>query len=304
MPEFNLVSDEIALPPGAWARTHRRRLLLDGQSVLALTQGAFRAYVHPLCTPAGFAVTAETPADHPHHCGLWVAADHVHALMPAAGGTLEEYTYNFYVDEIFQGRAPGRILETAVAGRPTSTGYTIEQSLDWRGPAEWAAPAGRTIARERRVLSVTPGRQNHRFDVLSELTAGDLALRLGPTRHAWFNARVADSMTALNGGTVRDDRGRTGADAVSGEGARWVDFTGPVGGGQVAGITVIAQPEPGRPPFWYVSEWGVITVGPFRHAPLELAPGATWASRYSVLVHDGPADLDAIGRIGTEEFAC
>ncbi|MEZ5863266.1 MAG: DUF6807 family protein [Geminicoccaceae bacterium] len=78
--------DSLALPPGAWARTHRRRLRHDGRTVLALTQGAFRPYVFPLMTPAGFAVTAEAPADHPHHASLWLGADHVHALTPTAPG--------------------------------------------------------------------------------------------------------------------------------------------------------------------------------------------------------------------------
>jgi hypothetical protein len=304
MPAFSFVSDQIALPPGAWARTHRRRLSVEGQSLLALTQGEFRAYLHPIFTPAGFAVTAEAPADHPHHSGLWIAADHVHALMPAAEGTIEEYAYNFYVGETFQGRAPGRIVETAVEGGPIGSGFEIVQHLDWIGPREWGAAAGRTVARETRVLHVRCDTAHRHLDVRSAFTAGPLALRLGPTRHAWFNARVTDSMIVGNGGRILDDRGREGATAVSGEGARWVDFTGPVGGGHVAGITVVTHPEPGRTPFWFVADWGVVSVGPFRHEPLGLDPGETWHSHHSVLVHDGPPDLEAIARIAEQAVSC
>jgi len=298
MSDFAFVSDSIALPRGAWAKTHRQRLTWKGRTVLALTQGDFRSYVYPLMTPAGHCVTSERPADHPHHASMWIGSDHVHALMPAAGGTIEEYTYNFYVDEIFQGRAPGRIVETSCEGRDLGDGrFEIAQELEWRGPVEWAAAAGRIIARERRVTTVEPGDKRHRIDVASQISSGEWALRLGPTRHAYFNVRVADSMIVANGGTVRDQAGREGGDTVSGEGARWIDFTGDVSGGARAGITVIPHGLPDRAPFWFAADWGVITVGPFRSRPLELSQGERFVSRNTVLVHDGEADEEEAGEI-------
>jgi hypothetical protein len=298
MSDFDFESDAIALPKGAWAKTHRHRLRWRGGTVLALTQGDFRSYAFPLCTPAGFCVTSEAPADHPHHASLWIASDHVHAMMPAANGTVEEYTYNFYVNETFQGRAPGRIRQASVTGRALDDArFEIVQELEWRGPAEWAAEAGRLIARETRTLTVTTGERHHCIDVASRLSGGDFAMKLGPTRHAYFNVRAADTMIVANGGAIVDDRGRSGGAGVSGEGARWVDFSGPVGGGHVAGMTVIPHPVEGRDPFWFVADWGVVTVGPFRLKGLELQPGEAFESAYTVLVHDGEADRNEIDRI-------
>ena len=298
MTEFTLESDSISLPAGAWAKTHRTRLRHGGASVLALTQGPFRPYLHPLSSPSGYCVSAESPADHPHHCGLWIGADHVHARVPAAKGTTEEYTYNFYVDEIFQGRAPGRIVEVGRTGDVLGDGrYRIVQRLDWRGPGEWGAPGGRLVAVEARTTVVEPGRRRHRIEVASRFECGDFALALGPTRHAWFNVRVAESMIVANGGTVSDDRGREGGAAVSGEGARWIDFTGPVGGGAVAGVTVITHRVARREPFWFVADWGVVTVGPFRDEALVLDRGQAFESRCTVLLHDGPPDREDIERI-------
>src|SRR5438552_2940223 len=108
---FSLSDDAIALPKGAWARTHRRTLRKNERPVLAFTQGRCRSYIYPLFTPAGYSVTSECPADHPHHNSFWIAADHVHCRMPVAAGRYEEYTYNFYLDDTFQGRAPGQIVE-------------------------------------------------------------------------------------------------------------------------------------------------------------------------------------------------
>lgn len=298
MTAFTLDSDAIVLPPGAWAKTHRLRLRHRGASVLALTQGPFRPYLHPLSTPAGYCVTAEAPADHPHHSGLWIGADHVHAQVPAAHGMIEEYTYNFYVDEIFQGRAPGRIVGTGHSGEALDDDrFRIVQRLCWRGPPEWAAPEGRLVAVETRTITVEAVERRHRIDVASRLECGEFGLKLGPTRHAWFNVRVAESMIVGNGGAVTDDRGRSGGGAVSGAGARWVDFTGPVGGGAVAGVSVIPHPGAGRAPFWFVADWGVVTVGPFREEPLVLDRGEGFDSRLTVLLHDGPADRDEVERI-------
>ena len=152
---FTLDTGHVALPQGAWARTHRRYLRNDGRLVLGLTQGDFRHYVFPLFTPAGHLVTSEAPADHPHHQSLWLGADHVHALVPASEGHTEEYTYNFYLNDVFQGRAPGRIVERECSFALAADGAAvIRQQLDWMGPAEWAAPAGRQILREERVLVV------------------------------------------------------------------------------------------------------------------------------------------------------
>ena len=298
MSEFAFESDAIALPKGAWAKTHRHRLRWRDRTVLALTQGDFRAYAYPLCTPAGFCVTSEAPADHPHHASMWIASDHVHAMMPAANGTTEEYTYNFYVNETFQGRAPGRILQTGVTGRALEGDrFEIVQQLEWRGPVEWAADVGRLIARETRALAISAAETRYRIDVSSRLSGGDFAMKLGPTRHAYFNVRAADSMIVANGGTIMDDKGRSGGAAVSGEGARWVDFSGPVGGGHTAGMTVIPHAATGREPFWFVADWGVVTVGPFRLNGLALRQGEGFESAYTVLVHDGAMDRDEADRI-------
>ncbi|HEY8268928.1 MAG TPA: DUF6807 family protein [Xanthobacteraceae bacterium] len=289
MARFSLTENSVALPKGAWAAAHRRTLRCDGRPVLALTQGRHRAYVFPLYTPAGHAVTSESPGDHPHHNSFWIAADHLHCRMPVADG-FEEYTYNFYLNETFQGRAPGRIAETGFSGEPLgSDGFRIMQTLDWRGPVEWAAPEGRIAARETRSLKISAEAGMYVIDVESRLKAVDWDFTLGPTRHAYFNVRVADSMIVAFGGTVQDDRGRTGGEAVSGAGARWVDFSGPVGGGATAGITVIPDLRDHDDLSWFVADWGVVTVGPFRLKGRLVRRGEEMLARYRVLVHDGDA---------------
>jgi hypothetical protein len=300
MPEmttFAFESDAIDLPAGAWAKTHRRTLGWRGRDILALTQGRRRAYVYPLYTPAGFAVTTESPADHPHHNSLWIASDHLHCLVPADAGKIEEYTYNFYVDETFQGRAPGSIRETGLETGETADGaFRIEQALDWVGPVEWAADGGRTVMTERRTLTVRPGEAFHVIDIRSTLTPTDWDVTFGPTRHAFFNFRVAESMRGARGGRLIDAEGRSGGGAVTGGAAAWVDYTGPLGGGLVAGIAM--GPKAGiDAPAWFATDWGTVTLQPFRHVARKVSRGETLAMAVRLVVHDGalePGRLDAL----------
>jgi len=233
-------------------------------------------------------VTAEQPADHPHHRGIWCASDHVALLHPGPDGT-ERYDYAFYVDEVFQGRAPGSIRQTSLTlseqGRTTAT---VIQTLDWIGPREWGAPEGRPVLTERRLTSVRLTQSAFLFEILSEITpAADMAVALGPTRHAWFNARVADSIALSSAAAPIDDQGRRGAAAIPPHGPRWVDYAGPVGGSAQAGITVL--PLTPAKQSWFVSDWGVLTAGPIRDEAIEIRAGAVARFACRFIAHDGPA---------------
>ena len=298
MSALDFTSDALTLPPGAFARTSRHWLRRAGMPIFAHTQGAFRPYLFPLCSPAGYLVVSESPADHPHHNGVWLGADHVDRLTPVGPGRTETYTYNFYTDEVFQGRAPGRQVIEAMTGTDLADGgFALDQRIVWRGPAEWGAPEGRAVLRERRRIVLRPAvRGRHVIDVTNRLGVCEAAVSLGPTRHAFFNVRVAETMIVANGGRIADAGGRTGTDAGA-DGVPWVDVTGPVGGGALAGIAVIAHPVPGLSPTWFVADWGVVSVGPFRSDGITLEAGQTLATAFTLVVHDGPIDAADVDRV-------
>ena len=301
MSGLDFTADALGLPPGAFAKTSRHWLRRAGLPVFAHTPGPFRPYLFPLLSPAGYLVAAESPADHPHHNGVWLGADHVHRQTPVGPDAVEDYTYNFYVDEVFQGRAPGRqIVEAMTAEVLADGGFALALEIVWRGPAEWGAPGGRDVLREARriVLRAAPPHL-HVIDVTSRLATVDAAVKLGPTRHAFFNLRVAETMIVANGGRIADGHGRHGP-AAGADGVPWVDFTGPVGGGSVAGVAVIAHPVPGLTPTWFVADWGVVSVGPFRRDGVTLAAGAALATAFTLVVHDGPLDPPEIDAIAAQ----
>ena len=84
MPSFEVTQEPIPLPLGAFAKARRLLVRWRGQWITALNQGPFRAYLYPLYTPAGVAVTTDGPIDHPHHQSVWIGADHVYCRLPYA----------------------------------------------------------------------------------------------------------------------------------------------------------------------------------------------------------------------------
>ena len=241
---FSLEGDQVALPKGAWAQSHRLNVRWRGKDLTALSQGAFRAYLFPVYTPAGFAVTSESPLDHPHHNSLWIGADHVNCYLPFAGGAFEEANYNFYVNDIFQGRAPGRILGVEVEAEEIADDHLrLVQTLHWQGPIEWGAPERRTLAVETRTIDIRPGEVANLFDVHSQLRAAEWDLRIGPTRHAYFGLRLTEALRVTNGATMVDAEGRAGGGAISGEVSDWVDCSGTVAAGRQAGGGAVSVSE-------------------------------------------------------------
>ena len=276
MGAFAFESEVIQLPRGAWAKTHRRGLRWNAREIASFTQGPFRPYLYPVFTPAGFPVTTESPADHPHHQSLWIGADHIHVLMPAAEGRTEEYTYNLYANETFQGRAPGRIVETGIEVEQAPQAFHVVQQLEWRGPSEWAAAEGRVLMTETRTSTFRPGERYHLIDVRSVLAAARWELTLGPTRHAYFNFRVAEALQVTRGGKITEG------------GGAWLDYSGDAGGGNRVGIALMPWAR-GATWWWFASDWGVVTTGPFRAEAKRLKPGESFMLAARYVVHDGDA---------------
>jgi hypothetical protein len=283
---FALRSEDIDLPLGAIAAGGRTLVTFKGQTVFGLTQGAHRAYLFPLFSPAGFALTSESPADHPHHHSLWVGADHVNLHVPAQYGT-EVYSYNFYVNDVFQGRAPGRIAQTQLEAQEDGDGLLITQQLQWLGPREWGAPQGRHVLDETRLIRVRHLADSSAFQLTlrSELSAVSHPVSIGPTRHAWFNARIGPGMAPIHGGQIRSAPASTPQSAPS-----WQMSMGAVGGGHVAGVALSACMGAGNPD-WYVSPWGVMTANPCLHQALRVEPGGQPLSlSCRALAFDGSLD--------------
>ena len=297
MESFSILEDRIELAQGAWAASHRLGVRWRGRRILSLSQGPYRPYLYPVFTPAGFAVTSESPADHPHHSSIWVALDRVRCLFPYSSDETEEGTYNFYVNGTFQGRAPGRILTTGVESEELAPDHLrIQLNLQWRGPEEWAASEGRVLLTETRTLDIRPGERANRIDVRSRLQAGQWDIELGPTRHGLFGVRLIEALTATHGGRLLDSEGREGGRDISRESADWVDGSGTLGRGVRAGVALFPHSSTAGHP-WYVTDWGTLTINPMASRVWSLEPGQNVEFGLRVAVHDGDAREAQVGEL-------
>ncbi len=300
MESFSILEDRIELAQGAWAASHRLGVRWRGRRILSLSQGPYRPYLYPVFTPAGFAVTSESPADHPHHSSIWVALDRVRCLFPYSSDETEEGTYNFYVNGTFQGRAPGRILTTGVESEELAPDHLrIQLNLQWRGPEEWAASEGRVLLTETRTLDIRPGERANRIDVRSRLQAGQWDIELGPTRHGLFGVRLIETLTVTHGGRLLDSEGREGGRDISRESADWVDGSGTLGRGVRAGVALFPHSSTAGHP-WYVTDWGTLTINPMASRVWSLEPGQNVEFGLRVAVHDGDAREAQVGEVYRE----
>ena len=296
--QFFSVSDEVvSLPKGAWAKSHRINIYWQGRHITSLSQGKYRAYLFPVYTPQGFAVTTESPIDHPHHNSIWIGTDHLHCHLPFSNQGYEEATYNFYVNEVFQGRAAGRILNVSVKYQEVSeTHLQITQTLNWQGPNEWGAPQGRILAVETRTINIYPGEIANLIDIRSQLRPTEWELHIGPTRHAYFGIRMSEALRATTGAKLIDSANRSGGSEITDQISDWVDCSGTVAASRSAGISLFAYPSCAEEP-WFVSDWGILTVNPLRHHKKVLNHDTELDLAVRIVVHDGDVQQAEIDKI-------
>lgn len=294
MSSFSVQVEEIPLPGAATPRLRRVQVRWRGRAIADLTQGNYHCYLHPVYSPSGVPLTSESPVDHPHHNSVTVGADVLIArlppLTPSISTLTEEATYNLYVNEVFQGRAPGRTWAVSFDSREVSDNHLrVVQQVQWQGPEEWGAASGRRVlAEETRTIDLWPGELANVIDIRSQLRPTEWDLSIGPTRHAYFTVRLADGLRVVDGGTLLDSESRTGGEAISGRAAHWVDMSGPASHGRRAGIAVIPHASMSGAA-WKAYDWGTITVNPFLRVRKELRRGETLDLAIRILAHDGDA---------------
>ena len=294
MNHFSVEPDRVDLPLGATAGSRRTWIKRDGRPIAALSQNDYRAYIYPLFTPNGVSVTAESPIDHPHHNSVTVGADHFDCLFVYDGHRIERGTYNFYVNETFQGRATGRITSVSIDSEETDDDtLRLVQRLEWQGPIEWGAPYRRTLATETQTIDIRASDTSNILDIRSQLKPTDWDIVIGPTRHAYFTVRMADGLRVVDGGKIADADGRSTVLEINANSAAWVDMSATGPHGHEVGVTVVAHPNP-FPTGWYAHEWGTVAVNPFLNQEQTIRCGDALELAFSVAAHDGPASHDLI----------
>lgn len=232
----------IAAEPATWTtalkdgRVEARRgdsLLLAWQSApLANPVGGdkFRgsAFLHPLCTPAGFQWTAIQPADHLHHFGLW---------WPWKFIEVDGARYNCWEIQEGQGALVARSVNP-VAGGSNQLAWEFHNEVVIKKAGGAPLPV---IHETARVTLSAPAADAVAVDVALRQQGAGSPVRIVDYRYSGFSWRGPGSWTKDNSRLLTSE-GR-GRDDANGTPARWVVVSGPTPYGSASVLLMSAALE-------------------------------------------------------------
>jgi hypothetical protein len=266
---------------------------LDGQLVTRyLIKSGAKPILWPLFGPQGQEMTRGYPMrdattkekeDHIHHRSVWFTHGDVNGI-------------SFWHENKGHGVIRHREFKKVQSGK-TAKIITIN---------DWIQPDGTKVCEDERSFTFGADKDVRWIDVEITIRAGKQKVRFGDTKEGSFGIRLAGSMRVElgEGGKILNSEGQTDV-AAWGKKARWVDYSGPVGG-TTGGLTIMNHPTSFRyPSYWHVRTYGLFAANPFglhhflgddkADGSHTLQPGEEFTLKYRVLLHDGrmsAADLE------------
>ncbi|MGV3534117.1 MAG: PmoA family protein [Chthoniobacteraceae bacterium] len=278
------------------------RVEIDGQLFTEYCyKGAPHVYYHPVIGPGGAKMTRSWPMaeaegeerDHPHHRSMWFSHGDVNG-------------FDFWAEN-----KPG--------AKPREKIGTIEHEklLEAKGgekegvvsaKLKWVAPDGSIPVTSVQTLRVHDTKEDERVcDIEVTLTAGEKDVVFGDTKEGTMGIRIAESMRLKQpknhppgeGHIVNSEGVKDGA--TWGKKAKWVDYSGPVGG-KTLGIGMFDHPKnPTHPTRWHVRDYGLFAANPFCGREMDKSPekgaaayklpaGQSVTFRYRLFIHEGDAE--------------
>lgn len=235
-------------------------------------------YFHPVLGPrSGRTVTVHQTEPYPHHSSIFFGCDRVN------GG-------NYWQE----GLERGRIVSQAVRlVRAAGEHIEFEQTCRWERPG---AEAPFDDVRRITISAPEPDVRFVDFDVT--LTACT-EVKIEPTNHSLFAARMAPDLSVQGGGTLVNAHGNTGEKATFGRPAPWADYRGNRAG-VTEGLTILSHPtNRWFPEPWFTRDYGFFSPTPLHWIEgdaIRFAKGEKLRLRYRVVVHANAPSREAIGR--------
>ena len=277
----------VAKPGYSWRQTDGSIALLSSKRIvwqLNYRKQEGRPYFHPLSLTDGTVLTSLRPPDHPWHRGLWFSWKYINGL-------------NYWDPDLPPGQTEVIDVKTKLG---TDCSAQIEMSVSYHPPQKTP------VLTEKRSLAVSAPDESgcYYIDWLSVFTAGENDVLLDRTPipgeqngksyggYAGLSLRMAEN--------TRDWQflGSEGPLEPEGRGskARWVDFTGKVAEGRLAGLAILDHPDnPRHPSSWWLSaSMPYFSPAVLFHKPYTLPAGQTLALQYRIFVHAGHAGKDVL----------
>lgn len=261
---------------------------IDGQERLRWHFGPSypRPFFFPWVGPSGSALTRlghPGASNHDHHRSIWFA----HAKVLGI---------DFWSDNT-TARIQQKMWQVYEDGNDEAVMACLLGWYDGHDPKE--------LLEQEVVAALRPGPDGETFlDLQSTFRPQAESLEFGQTNFGFLAVRVAKSLsTHFGGGQITNSEGAKGEPAVFGKPARWMDYSGPVPGGTVEGITYFDHPaNPGHPTAWHVREDGWMGASPCLNGPVTTLRKSPLVLRYLLHAHRGEVAASRAAMIA-KEFA-
>lgn len=190
------------------------------------------AFLHPITTPSGFAVTAAMPADHIHHLGLWWPWKFIEVRGKKA---------NCW--ELQFGEGAHRAVDAKILTESAdAVEWELRNEIRIRTDGENAGPPateGTPVIRETvRLRAARHGKDANVIDIEIRQDAIDAPVTILNYRYSGFCWRGPEAWNATNS-VMTTDRA-LGRDQANGAEGRWVLVTGPNGASATASVLTMS----------------------------------------------------------------
>jgi len=228
----------------------------------------------------GYPIIPDVPGeaqDHPHQKGLWFTHGDVNGV-------------DFWSESDKTGKIVHRKFGVVKGGPKTG----VLQSEN-----DWVTPAGVTVLKETREVTIHSQSGVRVMDFDLKLTALVGPVKFGDTKEGSFGIRLAQAFSDQNGGRIENSQGGQGEKGCWGKAADWVDYTTKINGESV-GVAIFDHPTSFRhPSHWHVRGYCLFAVNPFglhdfyndktKDGSHTLQKGQSMSFRYRVYIHPGSA---------------
>ncbi|MGH7127300.1 MAG: PmoA family protein, partial [Planctomycetaceae bacterium] len=262
---------------------HQAAFEIDGVERLRWHFGSEspRPFFYPLLGPGGTSLTRmghPGAPNHDHHQSIWFAHHKVLGI------------------DFWGYQAQARIRQQQwLAYEDGEDECIMAVRLGWSDGHD-----PRPLLMQDLVAAVRPGEDDETFlELQATFTPTAEALEFGKTNFGFLAVRVAANISEhFGGGRLTDSEGRTGEPAIFGHAAKWMDYSGPVPGGGMEGVTYFDHPSnPRHPTRWHVREDGWMGASVCMSEPLITTQSDPLVLRYLLHAHRDGAEAARAERV-------
>ena len=178
--------------------------------------------------------------------------------------------------------------ENSKSGKQIATEVRCGKDGSIHAKHKWVSKAGQIIATDSRIISFSSGKTGRNIDYVITIKASEGDIVLMDDKDAGMGFRVPDTMCVSPHGTAKvkaegymlNSEGVTGANCW-GKKAKWIDYSGLVGG-KMLGIAMFDHPDnPRHPTGWHARSYGLCSANIFGKRHFEKLPDKN-AGNYSL----------------------